>query len=252
MYNKLLDNETTEISPHCQHTWIIIKSLLLLITYAFLLVSITACSDRQSDLSANTGEAIMPRSSSSFKGMNFEEAVSELEQAGFTNISTEVLYDIYFGWTEEGEVESVKAGDLEEFKKGDVVVSDTPVVVTYHMSYKADPKDRTYNGIVYDHAFYCSQSDGLRSRVYRYYFFSESENKVLYITHTTAGAGKTNKHYGTYDGSFDSVITISFDSSESTTSFNKNQSGDNVHWKSGSETYIEKEVQSSLLDIKYW
>ena len=162
------------------------------------------------------------------------------------------MYDIYFGWTEEGEVESVKAGDLEEFKKGDVVVSDTPVVVTYHMSYKADPKDRTYNGIVYDHAFYCSQSDGLRSRVYRYYFFSESENKVLYITHTTAGAGKTNKHYGTYDGSFDSVITISFDSSESTTSFNKNQSGDNVHWKSGSETYIEKEVQSSLLDIKYW
>ena len=104
MYNKLLDNENTEISPHCQHTWIIIKSLLLLITYAFLLVSITACSDRQSDLSANTGEAIMPRSSSSFKGMNFEEAVSELEQAGFTNISTEVLYDIYFGWTEEGEV----------------------------------------------------------------------------------------------------------------------------------------------------
>ena len=53
-------------------------------------------------------EAMVPSSSSACKYKNYKEVEKRFKEAGFINISTEILYDIVLGWTEEGEVESVQ------------------------------------------------------------------------------------------------------------------------------------------------
>ena len=62
-----------------------------------------------------------------------------LEDAGFSNIQTEILYDIVLGWTDEGEVKSVSIDGRTDFKKGEVFKQDVPVVITYHMKEEDDP-----------------------------------------------------------------------------------------------------------------
>ena len=64
---------------------------------------------------------------------------TELAEAGFTNISFEILYDIVFGWTEEGEVDSVSVGGKTEFAQGDIFKKDVAIVITYHMPEEDDP-----------------------------------------------------------------------------------------------------------------
>lgn len=85
-------------------------------------------------------EVAMTKSASSFTYENYKDVQEELSKLGFTNISTEVLYDIEIGFTEEGEVESVSIGGNKEFDKGDIFKKDSAVVITYHMR-KDDPNN---------------------------------------------------------------------------------------------------------------
>lgn len=84
-------------------------------------------------------EAAMPKSASSYKYENYTDVQTELAEAGFTNISFEILYDIVFGWTEEGEVDSVSVGGKTEFAQGDIFKKDVAIVITYHMPEEDDP-----------------------------------------------------------------------------------------------------------------
>lgn len=84
-------------------------------------------------------EAVMPRSASSYKYENYTNVQMELSEAGFNNISFEILYDIVFGWTEEGEVDSVSVGGNAEFAQGDIFKKDVAIVITYHMPEEDDP-----------------------------------------------------------------------------------------------------------------
>lgn len=85
------------------------------------------------------GEAAVPASSYDYKYENYQDVQKDLENAGFTNISTEILYDIVWGWTEEGEVKSVSIDGRTDYKKGEVFNMDTPIVITYHMKEEDDP-----------------------------------------------------------------------------------------------------------------
>lgn len=85
------------------------------------------------------GEIAVPVSSSDFEYDNYADVQKELEDAGFTNITTSILYDIVWGWTEEGEVDSVSIDGKTNYDKGEVFSKDTPVVITYHMSEEDDP-----------------------------------------------------------------------------------------------------------------
>lgn len=78
-------------------------------------------------------EVAMTKSASSYTYENYEDVQKELSELGFTNISTEVLYDIEIGITEEGEVESVSIEGNKEFEEGDIFKKDSAVVITYHM-----------------------------------------------------------------------------------------------------------------------
>ena len=84
-------------------------------------------------------EAAMPRSASSYKFKNYTDVQTELSEAGFTNISFEILYDIVIGWTEEGEVDSVSVGGNTEFEQGDIFKKDVAIVITYHMPEEDNP-----------------------------------------------------------------------------------------------------------------
>lgn len=89
------------------------------------------------------GEVAVPASASDFKYKNCNDVQVTLEEAGFTNISTEILYDIVLGWTSEGEVASVSIGGRTNYEKGEVFKLDDPVIITYHMKEADDPNKAT-------------------------------------------------------------------------------------------------------------
>ncbi len=95
--------------------------------------------DYLGDWIVEEGEAKVPQDASSYKYDNYQEVEKSLTAAGFTNISYDIKYDIFFGITSEGEVDSVSIDGNKEFKKGDIFKEDAPIVITYHMKEEDDP-----------------------------------------------------------------------------------------------------------------
>ena len=89
------------------------------------------------------GEIMMPQNASSFIHKNYLDVQRALEDLGFTNISTEILYDIVFGWTDEGETERVSIDGNASYTRGDIFRADAPVIITYHMKQEDDPARAT-------------------------------------------------------------------------------------------------------------
>lgn len=84
-------------------------------------------------------EAKVPDSASGYKYEDYKDVQDSLSSAGFTNIKTEILYDIVLGWTDEGEVESVSINGRTDYEKGEVFKRDAPIIITYHMKEEDDP-----------------------------------------------------------------------------------------------------------------
>ena len=72
-------------------------------------------------------------------------------------------------------------------------------------------EENTYNDVVYDKAFCFETKDGLRSKYYAFFLFSESENKVIFCSHHTAGNGTNHFYSGTFEGSLDKSISLKMD-----------------------------------------
>lgn len=85
------------------------------------------------------GEAAVPATAFDYKYKNYQDVQKNLEDAGFTNITTKILYDIVWGWTEEGEVKSVSIDGRTDYEKGEVFNMDAPIIITYHMRVEDDP-----------------------------------------------------------------------------------------------------------------
>lgn len=97
--------------------------------------------DKSAELSEN--ETKLDASASEYRNKNFEDVKSSLERLGFTNIKFEVLYDIVFGITADGTVESVSIADNNDFKRGDVFPKDAAIIIAYHMPEDANPNNIT-------------------------------------------------------------------------------------------------------------
>lgn len=83
----------------------------------------------------------VPLSAKEAKKMKYDEVVSEFTQAGFTNITVNVVYDIITGWlSEEGDIESITVNGDKKFSEGDSCRIDSEVVITYHDLKKNKPK----------------------------------------------------------------------------------------------------------------
>ncbi len=76
---------------------------------------------------------------SAFVYKNYKDVIKKLEDLGFTNIEEKPMYDIELGWTDEGEVDSVKIDGKDNYKRGDIFNNDVKVVVSYHLNANDDP-----------------------------------------------------------------------------------------------------------------
>jgi len=104
-------------------------------TIAILLVAILAISVLSACGSSSESDAriAMPASSKDFEGTDYQEVVSQLQSAGFTNVTTAILDDLITGWlTSDGEVESVDVDGTTTFNSGTKYAPDVAIVVTYH------------------------------------------------------------------------------------------------------------------------
>ncbi len=86
--------------------------------------------------------AAVAMSSSSYCEKNYQQATDSLKKSGFTNITCEPVYDIYFSvFAKEGEVDNITINDIAEFDKNDVFPKDAEIVITYHLSYSKKPNN---------------------------------------------------------------------------------------------------------------
>lgn len=97
-------------------------------------------------------EAMAPVSASDCKYKNYAVVEKCFTDAGFTNITTEILYDIYWGFTDNGDVEQVSIAGNSKFIRGDIFPSDSKIVITYHMPEDDNPSNITMekDSIYYD------------------------------------------------------------------------------------------------------
>ena len=82
---------------------------------------------------------------SKFYNMNYTDAVNVLKESGFNNIKETPMYDIYWGITTEGTVESVLINGEDTYKRGNVYKKDSEIVVSYHSSVDNDPNKKVVN-----------------------------------------------------------------------------------------------------------
>lgn len=94
---------------------------------AVLTVLLSGCS------SENDGKIHMPFGGNDYDGVNYQEIVSQLEEAGFTNIREEPLGDLVTGWlNDEGEVDEVSVDGDTVFSTDSRYLPDVEIVVSYH------------------------------------------------------------------------------------------------------------------------
>lgn len=79
-------------------------------------------------------------SESDFLGKNYKDVENELITAGFINVKTVPVYDIYFGITDVESVDDVSISGSDDYKRGDIFLNDVEIIITYHMSYEDDPE----------------------------------------------------------------------------------------------------------------
>ena len=104
------------------------KKILCLFLASILCVSLIACGE-----DSHEGEAKTPSSSSELAGRSYEEVMEIFKGRGFTNIKTEPIYDLIFGWfTKDGEVEDVSVGGDVNYSPNKWVPVDTEVIIRYH------------------------------------------------------------------------------------------------------------------------
>lgn len=89
------------------------------------------------------GEVKMDVSVSDYEYQNYSVVEASLRSLGFTNIKYNILYDIIWGVTENGEVKSVSIGGNSSFTRGCVFSADDEIVITYHMPIEDDPTNIT-------------------------------------------------------------------------------------------------------------
>ena len=83
-----------------------------------------------------------PGSAEELKGKNYKVAVSEMYDAGFTNVEALPLYDLTIGLLkQEGEVEEVSINGNSTFLEGEVYNRDDRVIISYHTNRKNEAGD---------------------------------------------------------------------------------------------------------------
>jgi len=101
-----------------------------------LAISLAGCGGKEDD-----GKINLPISSNDLKDANYQDVVAKFENAGFTNVKTEVIDDLVFGWlTKDGEVEDVSVDGYTSFSTDSRYPADIEIIISYH-TFPADEDD---------------------------------------------------------------------------------------------------------------
>ena len=102
----------------------------------FMCILLSGCGN------SDDGRIRMPFRSGSYSGMTYQDAVSKLEEAGFTNISFEALGDLITGWMyKDGEVKSITVDGDDTFNGDSKYLPDAPIIISYHSFDKGESKN---------------------------------------------------------------------------------------------------------------
>ncbi|PLS24831.1 hypothetical protein Tam1G_1159 [Bifidobacterium imperatoris] len=103
------------------------------VLFVLILIGVVSCGIASEHAPLPEGMSRMPESAATFEGQNYEDVVTQLKNAGFTNIETKAQEDLITGWmTKEGEVDKVSVAGETDFSASEQFKSDVKIVVTYH------------------------------------------------------------------------------------------------------------------------
>lgn len=113
------------------------KRFILPLLLSLVLISLTACGNSSDGLK-------IPSSAGVYEGQNYQEVVNSLEDAGFTNVTLEVIDDLVIGWiTDDGDVEKVSVGGDAKYNPDARYPADVAIVVSYHTFPKEDEPEES-------------------------------------------------------------------------------------------------------------
>lgn len=116
----------------------IVKRIIIVLSVLVLAISLVGCSNKVDD-----GKINLPISSNALKDANYQDVVAKFENAGFTNVQTEVIDDLVLGWlTKDGEIEEVSVDGYTTFSTDSRYPADIEIVVSYH-TFPADEEEET-------------------------------------------------------------------------------------------------------------
>lgn len=102
--------------------------ICLLLPCVFIM---SACNNKSTNPDDPT-KAYLPKSCINYNGKLYTEVTKDLEEAGFTNIEYEIIYDLITGWlVSDGEIEWIKVNGQTNFVSGQYSKS-VPIVIAYH------------------------------------------------------------------------------------------------------------------------
>lgn len=105
------------------------KKTISIILTLMICLGLTACGNENK----HEGQAKTPSGSSVMHGRNYQEVINDFKENGFTNIKTEKIEDLIFGWlTSDGEVEEVLVGGDVNYSPDEWIDADTEIIIRYH------------------------------------------------------------------------------------------------------------------------
>ncbi len=105
------------------------KKVIALMLFVIMIFSLAGCGREE----INDGKAAMPMSAQEMENLNYEDVVTKLHIAGFTNVCSEPMNDLLIGlFNKDGEVEDVSVNGEKGFKKDQRFDINTYIIVRYH------------------------------------------------------------------------------------------------------------------------
>ena len=81
----------------------------------------------------HNGMSELPYSISEMSGKDYKDLTDDLKEKGFNNINYDIIDDLIIGFLKsDGEVEKVTINGDSDFSKGDWILSDSEIVISYH------------------------------------------------------------------------------------------------------------------------
>ena len=104
------------------------KKLFCLLLAVVLTLSVAGCSDNSESDSAR-----IPFSQTIAKKKDYQEVVSKIEEAGFTNVKTEPIYDLITGFLKkDGSVEEIRVDGSADYSPDKKYPKNVAIIVAYH------------------------------------------------------------------------------------------------------------------------